>query len=139
MRRAGADAHEAALDAVVDHLPGKALRQQERRLEIDRHDLVPHRGRSIEQAAERIDAGVADDDVGAAGRGDEAGDRGLVGEVGGDEPHAVGRQRQLARQGVEAGRLAIGQHEARALAGERLAELPSIDAGGPGDDDGLCG
>jgi hypothetical protein len=143
MRCARADAHEAALDAVLDHQLREALREEERRLEIDRHDVVPQRARGVEQPAEGIDAGIADHDIGHAdcvgGPRYEAGNRGLVGEVGDMEMQALRRQVQLAAQRGQPGGFAVAQHEARAFAGEGLGELAPIDAAGAGYDDDLAG
>src|SRR5262249_44896366 len=110
---------------------------QERAIEIDADDAVPfldRKGVDVDTAGDRVDAGIVDENVDAAERGERVGDAAADGCLIAD----VHRHRDCARQlGGGLHRtlpVDIGDDDGCPVLGEALHNRPSDPGGGPGDE-----
>ena len=117
--------------ATVGHPRAKALREDDRRPQVDVQRVIDLVDRDVDGVGGAADAGVGDQDVGVGAVGDEPRHVVAAGEVG-DDRAAV----DLGRQRVEHVFAARGEDQLRALGVQCVGDRLSDAAGGAGQQDG---
>ena len=140
LRRQAADIDDAPAPARLHRLQGFAA-AEEGGGEIDVDHFAPPLQRQLDGRAMGGDAGAGDEERDGRERlgiGEEAGDIGFVGDVGGADQHPVAAGRQLSGQRFQAIRAPGGKHQARAARGEGLRDARPYSGTGAGDDGGMA-
>jgi hypothetical protein len=113
-----------AAPAALDHLRRHGAADQERAGEVGGHHLLPFRLAELQRRLANVDAGVVDQDVDVAERGDgllhHRRHRSVIGDVGfdGERPVAILRAHTV-RRGLRLGVVPAGEDDVGPGAGER--------------------